>query len=83
MGEDIFAVPDATADPRFAGNPLVDDEPAIRFYAGAPLQTSDGHSLGTICVIDRDARSITARQVLALRALARLTVNLLEQRARR
>ena len=70
-GTDLLIVPDATADPRFAENSLVTGEPHIRFYAGAPLITPDGHAIGTICVIDRKARSLDFHQLESLRALAR------------
>ena len=48
MGEDILQVGDATQDPRFQSSPLVLCEPNIRFYAGAPLKTKEGHQLGTL-----------------------------------
>ena len=53
---DLLEVRDATADPRFSGNPLVTGHPGVRFYAGQPLISEDGDSLGTICVIDVNAR---------------------------
>lgn len=70
----LMVVEDATADPRFADNPLVTSDPHIRFYAGAPLIDSEGFGLGSLCVIDRTPRQLTAEQQHALTALARQVV---------
>lgn len=78
--EELLVVPDATLDERFAGNPLVLDEPRIRFYAGAPLKTSSGVALGTLCVIDRQPRELSYEDAQALEALARQTSAQLELR---
>lgn len=56
---DLLVVPDARRDARFARNPLVTGEPHIRFYAGAPLITTEGFGLGSLCVIDRVPRRLT------------------------
>ncbi|MEI6159785.1 MAG: GAF domain-containing protein [Roseococcus sp.] len=79
-GETLI-VPDATKDPRFINNPLVTDDPGIRFYAGAPLITPDGHALGTVCVIDvKERQDFGAEEQQALEALSRLVVDHLELR---
>lgn len=83
LRDETLVVPDATDDPRFSDNPLVTADPSIRFYAGAPLLTDDGHGLGTLCVIDSKPRVETPldpKQVRILEALSRQAVRLLEMR---
>ncbi len=80
QSDDLFEVPDALADPRFADNPLVATAPDIRFYAGVPLRLSDGERIGTLCVIDRTPRELTDMQREALRLLSIAAVQALESR---
>nr|EKW7860764.1 PAS domain S-box protein [Pseudomonas aeruginosa] len=79
-GETLFEVENALLDPRFRDNPLVTGAPDIRFYAGMPLADSEGHNLGTLCVIDRQPRQLSERQKGALKLLAQQAINLFELR---
>jgi len=75
-----LVVPDAARDDRFRNNPFVKAKDGIRFYAGVPLITPDGHAIGTLSVMDRKSRQLEARQLDALRALARQAEKQLEVR---
>jgi hypothetical protein len=77
---DVYEVPDAATDTRFAENPLVTGDPHIRFYAGAPLLTPEGQPLGTLCALDTVPRELSADQRDALRILARQVMAHLELR---
>ncbi len=78
--EDLLIVENATLDPRFSDNALVTGEPAIRFYAGAPLVTKNGEALGTLCVIDSRPRQMNDLQKNTLRLLANQVMQLLQLR---
>ncbi|WP_158639036.1 PAS domain S-box protein [Elioraea rosea] len=83
LGEGPCVVPDALADPRFASNPLVSRADGLRFYAGAPLVTFDGHALGTICVLDTVPRpGLTDAEARALTDLAASVMSELDLRLR-
>jgi diguanylate cyclase (GGDEF)-like protein/PAS domain S-box-containing protein len=79
-GTELFVVPDARNDPRFAHHPAVTGEPGVRFYAGMPLVSADGFALGTVCVVDYVPRTLTAKQAEALSTLARQVMVSLECR---
>lgn len=78
MGMRAMVVEDAALDPRFEDNPLVTGEPRIRFYAGAPLVTSAGEAVGTLCVADTKPRQFAPERIRLLERLARQAVRLLE-----
>ncbi len=80
MHNEIFLVPDAAADARFADNPMVKGEPYIRFYAGMPLVTPEGCAIGTLCVIDKVPHELEQQQLDKLKALAHSAMMLLEVR---
>lgn len=78
---DLYVVSDAREHDTFRDNPFVLGADAIRFYAGAPLVTPEGHALGTLCVLDRIPRTLTQEQIEALQALRRQVEAQLELRA--
>jgi len=75
LGDDIFEIQNTRRDPRFRDNPLVLEQPHIRFYAGAPLAAPNGHKLGTLCIIDRIPRRLSDEEKVMLKNLADMVVN--------
>ena len=69
LGNEIFVIPDATKDERFADNPLVLKEPNVRFYAGCPLNVK-GRKIGTLCILDREPRNFSKEDSELLKDLA-------------
>lgn len=80
LDQRMLVINDALQDKRFIDNPLVTCAPGIRFYAGVPLVTPEGHSIGTLCVIDHQPRELSEPQIKMLEALARQVVMQLEQK---
>ena len=74
----VSVISDAKADARFVNSPLVTNAPNIRFYAGAPLTTKDGFNVGTLCVVDVEARGLEEHQQKSLTVLSKQVINLLE-----
>ena len=81
MQDEPFVVEDASADPRFADNPMVTGAPFIRFYAGYPVRTAEGLALGSLCVLDTEPRRLREREMRALRELALLASDEVQRRA--
>jgi len=75
---EVFVVPDAAGDARFADHPLVTGEPRVRFYAATPLVTAEGQAVGVLAVIDRRPRQLSPGQRDGLRALGRQVMAQLE-----
>lgn len=77
----LMEVCNATQDPRFSDNPLVLEDPSIRFYAGSPLITENGFCIGTLCVIDSQEKKLNLTQKRTLELLSKQIMNILELRA--
>ena len=80
LAADPHILNDASLDPRSLANPLVAGDFGLRFYAGVPLRTTDGFNLGTLCIIDKEARPISQTQIDDLKDLASVVMDQLELR---
>ncbi len=78
LQHEVFVVEDALSDPRFHDNPLVSENPHIRFYAGCPLKSKSGHRIGTLCIIDSKPRQFPGADREMLRDLALLAEHQLQ-----
>jgi len=76
--DQIMVVNDAWEDERFSDNPLVTENPNIRFYAGVPLVSPQGIKLGTLCVIDTNPRDLDEHQIFALETLSQQVIKQME-----
>lgn len=76
--EEILIVNDITQDERFGY--IISENPELRFYAGAPLTTPNGHVLGTLCILDKKPRKITTNQIAALKLLSKKAMDYLNTR---
>lgn len=80
LNNDVFIVPDATKDERFCENPLVTDSLNIRFYAGAPIVSTTGYRLGSICIIDNEPREMSKEDARMISIISQQISKLLELR---
>lgn len=78
LSNDPHVLTDASIDPRSLANPLVAGDFGLRFYAGVPLTTDDGHNLGTLCIIDKEPRPIDQSQIEDLKDLAAIVMDQIE-----
>ncbi|MEO5644052.1 MAG: GAF domain-containing protein [Bacteroidia bacterium] len=76
--KDVLVISDTLKDKRFVDNPMVNSAQGIRFYAGSPLTTQDGHNLGSLCVLDLVPRRLTVSQQEMLQILSKQVIHLLE-----
>ncbi len=80
LQDDVMVVPDAQKDERFADSPIVAGAPNVRFYAGTPLITNEGHRIGTLCVIDMEPHELNGNQQQMLKMLGRQAIGLMDFR---
>jgi diguanylate cyclase (GGDEF)-like protein len=79
-GQEPLVVRDASVDPRFAESPHVTARGGVRFYAGAPLRTREGHNVGTVCAIGSKPRMFSAAEEMILMDLTQLAMDFIELR---
>ena len=75
MSDDIYIIENARQDPRSLANPLVAGLMGLQFYAAAPLKSINGNNLGTFCIIDKNPRTLNAKEVSMLMQLSRIVMD--------
>ena len=70
--DQVLVVEDAALDPRFAQNPIVLEDPHIRFYAGQPVKGPGGHNVGTLCIMDKVPREFSEEDLSTLSDLGEM-----------
>lgn len=75
LGDEVFVVEDATTNSRFVGYMLVREAPHVRFYAGAPLRSANGHNLGTLCIMDQKPRELSNEERDVLTGLSKIVID--------
>lgn len=78
MSDDVYIVENAGIDPRTLSNPLVSGAMGLRFYSAAPLKSKEGYNLGTICIIDKNPRTLSGKESSMLVQLSRMVMNQME-----
>lgn len=77
LEDEVMVVEDASSDKRFSETPLVKHKPNVRFYAGVPLKSEDGHNIGTLCVFDDKPKHPSEDQLRCLNALTSQVTNIM------
>lgn len=80
LGDDLLLIPDTLKDSRFSDNPLVTEDPFIRFYAGQPIRVPSGHRIGTLCLIDPNPRTLSSSEQESLVSFAAEVEDIIAQR---
>src|ERR1700744_1077014 len=78
MNDNFFEIEDLSADDRFKDKFYVTDDPNLKYYYGVPLKTENGRNLGALCVLDKQAHSISPEKLEMLKIIADEIVNRLK-----
>ena len=78
LSDEVYIVENARFDPRTLANPLVAGVMGLQFYAASPLKSRTGYNLGTLCIIDKNPRTLNAKEVSMLIQLSRITMDMVD-----
>ncbi|MEM9990954.1 MAG: GAF domain-containing protein [Bacteroidota bacterium] len=80
LNEDVTVFEDALKEPCLLKNPLVVGSFGLKFYAGAPLTSKEGHNIGAVCIVDKTPRSFTTKERDSLKRIAKIVMDKIEMR---